>query len=1011
MSQSINPIIHGQLLAFRGRFRWLQFLRGASAGLIVFLGGLLLLAAADWFFVMEDRTRWMLSGGVYLAALIVGWFACVRPLLRVLNERTLAAMIEEEAPELRKELLSAVELAGDDEGMDSPAFRKKLQERVADRIQRVQMDSLLPGKRVQRWVIGAAAIFVVVAGLASTGSGRQLLLRALAPTANLERVSRNRIVLLEPNAFESTAPEGDNVPIRVQVTGPKLEAAPRLITELSDGSHQETAMDADVAGGESENEFTSTIAMTADTIRYQVHAGDAVSRWYTLRSRRRPHVISFTKIYHFPKYSGRESATFREEAGDLTALIGTEVELTVHLDQPVAEAVLHIQTAISTNTFTLTNSVSPREWSRRITLTENGAYTVHVATGEGLKNKHRAQYSLTAQPDLVPQVRLTAPAKDVTARPEDILQITGEAEDDVGLRELHQLVRVNTGTWTTNAIPIPQMPATNYTVQLDWDLLKLNAKPGDTVLTKLVAIDHAGNRAETRAVTLTLDSALFEAVRVAALNDQRSWVTVVNAAADAVTKFTKIFPNDIDAMLLPGSDVERRAKAAKAVTALAAAQSTWALAGRRFPTALRKVHAGREAAGLTLLGRVAGRLELDWLPRAKLQLDPLQTAIVVDPKVKAHSAGLADLLKDISAANTRLHGAANAWLAADEAAVVLDLLDYVSRAAAAMHRLAENEKDPKAWERLARRQASVTKEIEVAEAVLGELAKRLTGEADKVTALQIQLKTARESLVEKLKAPPEATLLPAGRALGQAVTQAANTLRPLADKLGKQAATARAQLEKSNNGPAGAIRQVRAAVLKRQQTESDLAKAKKDNKPFLKPAANGAFAQARLEHEWKAAQSRLRRRARLEEARRESDPAFVSDTSRAAAALGAVRAGLDAGRSADAVANQLNTLAAAMHTLEAAHQLTLIEAAIKALSHRERWETKATDANSLRPRDWQWLRQQLSATPKQLRDAGLEGAAELEAVARGEAAGVIGEEMKGRTKIPGVFLIEKTPKE
>ena len=145
-------------------------------------------------------------------------------------------------------------------------------------------------------------------------------------------------------------------------------------------------MDADAVGGE--GEFTSAISMTADLIEYQVYAGDAVSRWYTLRSRRRPHVTSFTKIYNFPKYSGRESATFREETGDLTALTGTAVELTVHLDQPVVEATLHIETATSTNTFTLTNSASPREWSRRITLTENGAYTVHVATGEGLENKH-----------------------------------------------------------------------------------------------------------------------------------------------------------------------------------------------------------------------------------------------------------------------------------------------------------------------------------------------------------------------------------------------------------------------------------------------------------------------------------------------------------------------------------------------------------------------------------------------------------------------------------------------
>ena len=356
MSPSINPIIHGQMLAFRGRFRWLQFLRGSSAVLIVFLGGLLLLTAADWFIVMDDCTRWILSGGVYFVTLIVGWFACVRPLLRVLDERTLAAMIEEEAPELRKELLSAVELAGDNEGMDSPVFRKKLQDRVASRIQRLQMDGLLPGKRVRRWVVGACVVLAVVAGLAVTGTGRQLLLRALAPTANLERVSRNRIVLLTPDAFDSTAPEGDTVSIRVQVTGPALEATPRLVTEFSDGTRQEISMDADAGG--SKGEFTSAISMTADLIEYQVHAGDAVSRWYTLRSRRRPHVTSFTKIYHFPKYSGLESATFREEAGDLTALTGTDVELTVYLDQPVAEAALHIQTATSTNTFTIYTAVS-----------------------------------------------------------------------------------------------------------------------------------------------------------------------------------------------------------------------------------------------------------------------------------------------------------------------------------------------------------------------------------------------------------------------------------------------------------------------------------------------------------------------------------------------------------------------------------------------------------------------------------------------------------------------------
>ena len=111
MSSQLDPYIRTKLLAFRGRFRWLVFLRGVSCGLLALLGGVLILSLADWLIVMDDRTRFVLSGGMYFSALLITWLACVRPLLRVLDERELAAMMEREEPALKSRLLSAVELA------------------------------------------------------------------------------------------------------------------------------------------------------------------------------------------------------------------------------------------------------------------------------------------------------------------------------------------------------------------------------------------------------------------------------------------------------------------------------------------------------------------------------------------------------------------------------------------------------------------------------------------------------------------------------------------------------------------------------------------------------------------------------------------------------------------------------------------------------------------------------------------------------------------------------------
>ena len=42
-------------------------------------------------------------------------------------------------------------------------------------------------------------------------------------------------------------------------------------------------------------------------------------------------------------------------------------------------------------------------------LTENSAYKIHLATAEGLGNKSPVEYSIHAEPDLVPTIEPTKP--------------------------------------------------------------------------------------------------------------------------------------------------------------------------------------------------------------------------------------------------------------------------------------------------------------------------------------------------------------------------------------------------------------------------------------------------------------------------------------------------------------------------------------------------------------------------------------------------------------------------
>ena len=90
-----------------------------------------------------------------------------RLLLELPSRRKLARLIEQTAPELREDLLSAVELARE-EGVesDSEIFRKLVQKGVSSRVRTLDMTSTLPLARLRKWLIATAGLIALTLDLA-----------------------------------------------------------------------------------------------------------------------------------------------------------------------------------------------------------------------------------------------------------------------------------------------------------------------------------------------------------------------------------------------------------------------------------------------------------------------------------------------------------------------------------------------------------------------------------------------------------------------------------------------------------------------------------------------------------------------------------------------------------------------------------------------------------------------------------------------------------------------------
>ena len=1001
MDQNLDPAIRRQLATFRNRWRGLLLARGFCLTLVVLLVGMLLMVGADLAFALNETARAGAGGVVYGTAFVTFIVACLWRPMQLPDERGLAALMEKADPGLRASLLAAVELSNVEAGAakDSTHFRELLKEDVAGRMSKVNVPAILPAGLIRRWTTLAMVCVAVVAIVALIPASRARLLRVAAPWwANIGSSASLRIVLLHPADHDHiTAPRDERLPVLIEVNGIELHENPFLETDDGEGNTRQVIMNND-PDSNATTRFVSSVKMEAAEIRFRFHAGKHSTRWFTAIAQEPPAINAFTKEYFFPEYTGLPPEIIRNEGGGISVLQGSEVNLTITLDQPVQSAKLMIELPNAINhplDLLPADPAKPLRRSTRFTVVTNGFYFIELVAASGRPNREADQFPIEAIPDEPPEITIDSPEGDVARRPEDLLLLQATASDDVNLKSIRHLTRLEgpgrTNAWTTNLLALPNLPDANATIEVTLDLLKLDARPGDRVITRLAAIDVKGQTNLTGLLTIAVHSSVFETSRADALKPKREILAAVIKLRDAATKLRDAVPGNLEQKARDGALGDLR----KAVDDFDDTQppltSSLTAADQSIRRAIAKARPGRDAAELALLGTAVARLRHDWNGALRKHLPALPkdpaTQRIQRAKIIAGAAGKMDEITDLLVAATRDQ------LAADEAAVLLDHADYLAYAQALMNRVAQADAadDPDTWKRLARRESSAIKEVQVVEQLLTNVAPRFADNiAEKFRAGRGDLKASREAL-EPLAAadPPSRALLAPAQSMQGRIKQVAEMIRPVARSQFDAAAKSRDELETAIGGVAEPVLLLRDAVD---------ALAAKEN-PFTTDRTSQA---------WNAAVEQLLARTALEGGRPDSDHLFLKDLADAAGALENVRE-ID-----DPPADQIKTLDAirgALDALELAHRLTELELSLKALSQHEQWEQRATDINTLRARDWEWQRGLLRRLPPSMRQAGLAKlAADIIENARGSAESRdITREMNERKTKGGIFGVEKNP--
>lgn len=528
------------------RARWLLVARGLCAVAAVGVGALLAVMAVDSVVtIFSAAIRGALSGGAGALTGLAGYVWLVRPLARSFTYTGMARMIEARHPEMHERISSAIGLLASRDGPELRGSQQLIAELVreaCDNAGGVCPSRELHARWLRPWAMAAGAVVATLAVLWAIWPQRVGVLAARVVAPFDERLGNVQSADLRVEPGDMTIPVGERARLAVAVAHAGVTKAQ---VRRVDAAGVETAegMVLQSRGEGGPVRFVYTTAPLAESFRYRIHAGDALSGYYHVRVLPRPVEQKLDVACDYPPYTGLARRLDQGSAGDIAAPAGSTVTVEATFNRPLAYAALKVgQRALDAQSIQAVPGGSLCRW--RWTLMPDPAVThwsIVARDQEGIENVP-VEHGLTVATDQAPSVRLLSPqSATVRLKPTDSLPLGFEAQDDLGLAQAHLLVSVDGKAQTPVPVELPGraqgLPDVRLgTARLDLSQLNLSGATRLTVQVRVrdgLPADQKGPQSavsETREVVLDSGAAAYAVQAVLAEELQ------VRTALDAAIK-------------------------------------------------------------------------------------------------------------------------------------------------------------------------------------------------------------------------------------------------------------------------------------------------------------------------------------------------------------------------------------------------------------------------------------------------------------------------------------------
>lgn len=247
--------------------------------------------------------------------------------------------------------------------------------------------------------------------------------------------------------------------------------------------------------------FQAGVGPLLDDVILAVDAGDATFGDIRVEVVVPPEMREIRARYDYPDFTSRADDTV--ESGDIRAIVGTEVTLTLTADKPAQRMELVFMHAEGRETRPVEH-LAPTRGEASFTVSRRSRYEVRLYDEYGFTSDSPATFVVDPIENELPTVEILRPGMEHQVTPSTRLTMSLEAQDDYGVAAaLIHWRKVGASDAAGNdrsghqAIPILR-PQKVWRVDYPWDLAGLTLVPGDEIEYQIEIRDQGEHLSETK---------------------------------------------------------------------------------------------------------------------------------------------------------------------------------------------------------------------------------------------------------------------------------------------------------------------------------------------------------------------------------------------------------------------------------------------------------------------------------------------------------------------------------